>query len=271
LESSLSFSLASRIALITGAASGIGRATAQRLAASGARVALADRNAQGVESLATEIKSQGGDAMALCLDVTEESGWEQAIVDIQARWGGLDLAVLAAGISHGSPIIGTELADWRRVMSINLDGCFLGLRAAARAMRGRGTEGHPCAIVLVSSASGRKATPGAAAYAASKAAVSMLTRSAALELAADHIRVNAVLPGGVRTPLWESMPFFQNLVTSEGSLDGAWKAMEAQSPGPGQRRFAEPEEIADGILYLLSDHSRFATGIELVLDGGYSA
>jgi NAD(P)-dependent dehydrogenase (short-subunit alcohol dehydrogenase family) len=162
-------------------------------------------------------------------------------------------------------------ADWRRVLAINLDGCFLGLRAAARAMKGRGTEASPCAIVLVSSASGRKATPGAAAYAASKAAVSMLARSAALELAPEHVRVNAVLPGGVRTALWEAMPFFQELVKSEGGLEGAWKAMETQSPGPGQKRFAAPEEIADGILHLLSDASRFVTGTEFVMDGGYSA
>lgn len=232
---------------------------------------MADRNIQGIESLAIDIRHHGGEALAVGLDVTDESAWNQAIAEIRARWNGLDLAVLAAGISHGSPVVDTDYSDWRRVMAINLDGTFLGLRAAARAMRGRGTEAHPCSIVLVSSASGRKSAPGAAAYAASKAAVSMLARSAALELAADHIRVNAVLPGGVRTALWESMPFFQDLVTSEGGVEGAWKAMEAQSPGPGQKRFADPDEIAEGILYLLSDQSRFATGMELVLDGGYSA
>ncbi len=257
--------------MITGAASGIGQATALRLSSQGAKVALADRDEKGVERLAGTIVDQGGQALAIGLDVTDEPAWDQAIRDLHIRWGGLDLAVLAAGISHGSTVIETDLADWRRVMSINLDGCFLGLRAAARAMRGRGTEAQPCSIVLVSSASGRKSTPGAAAYAASKAAVSMLARSAALELAGDHIRVNAVLPGGVRTALWEAMPFFQDLMKSEGGIEGAWKAMEAQSPGPGQKRFAEPEEIADGILYLLSDQSRFATGMELVLDGGYSA
>jgi NAD(P)-dependent dehydrogenase (short-subunit alcohol dehydrogenase family) len=107
--------------------------------------------------------------------------------------------------------------------------------------------------------------------AASKAGVSMLARGAALELAPEQIRVNAVLPGGVRTPLWESMPFFQGLVAQEGSVEAAWRAMEAGSPGPGQKRFAAPEEITDGILHLLDDASRFVTGIEFVMDGGYSA
>ncbi|HJW34053.1 MAG TPA: SDR family NAD(P)-dependent oxidoreductase [Holophagaceae bacterium] len=256
---------------MSGAASGIGRATALMLASRGAKVALADRDLVGAESTAAHIRDSGGEALALLLDVTSEAQWDAAVADVLEAWGRLDIAVLAAGISHGAPVTDTEWADWRRVMAVNLDGCFLGLRAAARVMKGQATAECEGRIVLVSSASGRKSTPGAAAYAASKAGVSMLARSAALELASDHIRVNAVLPGGVRTALWESMPFFQELVKSEGSLEGAWKAMEAQSPGPGQKRFAAPEEIAEGILYLVSEAGRFAAGVELVLDGGYSA
>lgn len=264
-------SLASHTALISGAASGIGRATALRLAAEGVKVALADRDLTGAESAAEAIRSAGGTALALALDVTSEPQWDAALATLLATWGGLDIAVLAAGISQGAPVTDLTLEDWRRVMAVNLDGCFLGLRAAARAMKGHATATREGRIVLVSSASGRKATPGASAYAASKAGVSMLARSAALELAGDHIRVNAVLPGGVRTALWESMPFFQDLVKAEGGLEAAWRAMEAGSPGPGQRRFAAPEEIAEGIRFLVSDAGRFATGVELVLDGGYSA
>ncbi len=234
-------------------------------------MALADRDLAGATVAAEVIRAAGGEAIALLLDVTSEVQWDEALAEVSARWGGLDIAVLAAGISHGSPVTDTDLDDWRRIMAVNLDGCFLGLRAAARAMKGRATAAREGRIVLISSASGRKATPGAAAYAASKAAVSMLARSAALELAEHHIRVNAVLPGGVRTALWESMPFFQELIRSQGSLEGAWAALEAQSPGPGQKRFALPEEIAEGILYLVGDGCRFATGMELVLDGGYSA
>ena len=238
-------------------------------------MALADRDLVGAETTAAHIRDTGGEALALLLalllDVTSEAQWDAAIADTLEVWGRLDIAVLAAGISLGAPVTDTAWEDWRRVMAVNLDGCFLGLRSVARVMKGQATAECAGRIVLVSSVSGRKATPGAAAYAASKAGVSMLARSAALELAEHHIRVNAVLPGGVRTAMWESMPFFQDLVKSEGNLEAAWKAMEAQSPGPGQKRFAEPEEIAEGILYLVSDASRFAAGVELVLDGGYSA
>jgi 3(or 17)beta-hydroxysteroid dehydrogenase len=262
--------LADQVALVTGAASGIGRATALRLAAEGARLALADRDLEGLRAAAAEI---GAGALAVGLDVTSESDWDAATKTIEARWGRLDIAVLAAGISHAAPVDTTTLEDWRRVMAVNADGCFLGLRAAVRMFRmmpGRVTAERPGRVVLVSSVSGRKAIAGALAYAASKAAVSMLARSAALELA-PAIRVNAVLPGAVRTPMWETMPFFTDLVKSEGSREAAWRAMEAASPGPGQRRFAAPSEIAEGILYLVSDASRFVTGAELVLDGGYSA
>jgi NAD(P)-dependent dehydrogenase (short-subunit alcohol dehydrogenase family) len=264
--------LVDHTALVTGAASGIGRATALRLAAEGARVALADRDLPGAEAAAAEIRARDGaasPAWPLALDVTSEAGWKAAMVALEARWGDLDIAVLAAGISHAAPLTETTLEDWRRVMSVNADGCFLGVRAAARAMRTRKT-GRAGRIVLVSSVSGRKATPGAAAYAASKAAVSMLARSAALELISDDIRVNAVLPGAVRTPMWRAMPAFRDLVEAHTTMEDVWRAMESQSPGPGQKRFAAPEEIADGILYLVSDASRFATGMELVLDGGYS-
>lgn len=262
---------APRTALISGAASGIGRATALRLAADGVKVALGDRNRPGVEAVAEQVRQAGGEALALDLEVTSEAGWEAAVASVLGQWGALDMAVLAAGISHGSPVAETTFEDWRRVMAVNLDGSFLGLRAVARAMQGRATPARPGRIVLVSSVSGRKSTPGAAAYAASKAAVSMLARSAALELADQHIQVNAILPGGVRTPLWESMPFFQDLIRAQGGLEAAWAAFEAQSPGPGQRRFALPEEIAEAIAFLLSDGAAFATGTELVLDGGFSA
>jgi len=258
-------------ALVSGAASGIGRATAQALAAEGARVLLADRDLAGAEAAAAAIRAAGGEARAQLLEVTSEEGWELAVDAVLGTWGRLDVAVLAAGISHGSPVVETALADWRRVLAVNLDGCFLGLRAAARAMRRTASAERQGRIVLVSSASGRKATPGAAAYAASKAAVSMLARSAALELAPDHVRVNAVLPGAVRTPMWEGMAFFQELVRSKGGAEAAWRALEETAPGPGQRRFAAPEEIALGILWLAGDASRFAAGAELVLDGGFTA
>jgi NAD(P)-dependent dehydrogenase (short-subunit alcohol dehydrogenase family) len=192
--------LADQVALVTGAASGIGRATALRLAAEGARLALADRDLEGLRAAAAEI---GAGALAVPLDVTSESDWDAAMKTVEAQWGRLDIAVCAAGISHAAPVDATTLEDWRRVMAVNVDGCFLGLRAGVRMFRmtpGRVTAERPGRVVLVSSVSGRKAIAGALAYAASKAAVSMLARSAALELA-PAIRVNAFLPGAVRTPM----------------------------------------------------------------------
>jgi NAD(P)-dependent dehydrogenase (short-subunit alcohol dehydrogenase family) len=259
-------------AIVSGGASGIGRATAVRFAREGARVMVVDRDLDGAEKAVAEIRAAGGQAVARLLDVTSEEGWAATMEAAEKGWGGApDVVVCAAGIAHSSPVAETTLEQWRRVMAVNLDGCFLGLRAAVRAMKGRVRPDRMPSIVLVSSASGRRSTPGAAAYSASKAAVTMLARSAALELAADGIRVNAVSPGAVRTPLWEAVGFFKDLVAREGSKEKAWAALEATSPGPGQKRFAAPEEIAEGILYLVRDTSRFVTGADLVMDGGFSA
>lgn len=234
---------------------------------------VADRDLDGAEKAVAEIREARGEAVARLLDVTSEEGWAAAMEAAEKGWGGApDVVVCAAGIAHSSPVAETTLEQWRRVMAVNLDGCFLGLRAAVRAMKGRvRRDDRMPSIVLVSSASGRRSTPGAAAYAASKAAVTMLARSAALELAAEGIRVNAISPGAVRTPLWETVGFFKDLVAREGTKDKAWAALEATSPGPGQKRFAAPEEIAEGILYLVRDTSRFVTGADLVMDGGFSA
>jgi NAD(P)-dependent dehydrogenase (short-subunit alcohol dehydrogenase family) len=149
-------------------------------------------------------------------------------------------------------------------MAVNLDGVFLGTRHALRAMAASGG-----CIVNVSSASGLKAAAGASAYSASKAAVCMFSRAVAKECRDQGIpiRVNTVCPAGVKTPLWSSMPFFQDLIRQTGSEEEAYKAMEAATPGS---RFAEPEEIARAILYLVSDEARSVTGTDLVIDGGYT-
>ena len=148
-------------------------------------------------------------------------------------------------------------------MAVNLDGIFLGTRAAILAMRRRPEGGS---IINVSSASGLKASPGASAYSTSKAAVCMFTKAVAKECleCGDPIRLNTVCPGGVRTPLWKKMPFFQDLMTKHGSEEAAFRAMEQA------RRFAEPEEIARAILYLASDEARAITGTDLIIDGGHT-
>jgi len=156
-----------------------------------------------------------------------------------------------------------ELGDWQRVLAINLDGVFLGTKHAVRALRRAGGG----SIVLVSSASGIKASAGASAYAASKAAVRQFARTVALECGAEGIRINTVLPGGVRTPMWRSMGFWQDLLREHGTEEKVWAALGAGTP---LKRFAEPEEIAQAILYLASDAAKFVTGAELVIDGGWT-
>ena len=240
--------LEGKTALVTGAASGIGRATAELFSAEGAMVA------------ATDIVLTG-DAH---LDVTVEQDWERVIGSLPR----LDVLVANAGISFACPVTEMTLGDWRRVMAVNLDGVFLGVKHALRAMRRQGGAGS---IVIVSSASGIKASPGASAYCASKAALRLFAKSVALECAdaGELIRVNSIHPAGVVTPMWTSMPFWDDLVKRYGSEEGAWKSMGAGVPG--LKRMALPEEIARGILYLASDESSPATGSELVIDGGYTA
>ena len=245
------------IALITGAASGIGAATATRLANDGARkLILVDVDEDRLRDFAFSLPCERDVRIG---DVTDEQFWADSDLT------GLTHALVNAGIGAGGPIEALDFAEWRRVLSVNLDGAFLTLQAAMRAIRATGNGGG---IVLTASAAGVKAEPGIAAYGASKAAVIHLARIAAKEAAADGIRVNTIAPGGVETPIWGALPFFQELVKSSGSEEAAFKAMgEIATP---LRRYARPEEVADQIAFLLSDAAATVTGACLVSDGGYS-
>ena len=235
--------------LITGAASGIGLATAQHLAAQGARLILVDRDP--CPALPNARSVQG--------DVTDEALWDS--LDL----AGLDHAVVNAGIASAGQIAELDYADWRRTLSVNLDGAFLTLRAAMRAMIAGGKGGS---IVLVASAAGLKAEPGVAAYGASKAALLHLAKVAAKEGAPHRIRVNAIAPAGVETPVWRSMDFFRDLVASQGSEQAAFDAMAAMATPLG--RYAKPDEIAAQIAFLLSESAALVTGTHLLVDGGYT-
>mgnify|MGYP003663746256 FL=1 len=250
------------VVLITGAASGIGLATARRLAADGARaLILLDRDGEALNALGDELND--GPALLLCRqDVTDEAAWDGIEHGIRHHWQGLDAVVVNAGISEAGPIADLSFEAWRRVLSVNLDGAFLTLRAGMRLLREGG------AAVVVSSASAVKAEPGIAAYAASKAALLQLARVAAKEAAPRGIRVNAILPGGVETPIWRTMPFFADLVAETGSEQAAFDRMAGFATPLGH--YARPDEIAAQIAFLLSGAARSITGAALTVDGGYT-
>nr|WP_294811369.1 SDR family oxidoreductase [uncultured Sphingomonas sp.] len=233
--------------LVTGAASGIGLALARHFATEGAaRLILVDTSPIPMD-FAHE---------AVTGDVRDEALWDR--LDL----AGLDHAVVNAGVAGAGAIADLALDEWRRILSINLDGAFLTLRAAMRAMRGRGGS-----IVLTASAAGVKAEPGVAAYGASKAALIHLAKVAAKEGAPHGIRVNAIAPAGVETPVWDAIPMFAERAAQIGR-DAAFAEMAAMATPLG--RYAKPEEIARQIGFLLSDQSALVTGATLVSDGGYT-
>jgi 2-keto-3-deoxy-L-fuconate dehydrogenase len=250
-----------KTALVTGAASGIGLAVARHLASEGiARLILCDIDGEALISVSHSLT--GPEIAVRQGDGAQEAFWDRLAPDC----ADVDLAVLNAGISTSGMIADLDFAEWRRTLSINLDGTFLGLRAVMRAMRAHGRGG---AIVLTGSAAGLKAEPGVAAYGASKAAVHHLTKGAAKEGAPQRIRVNAIAPGGVETPIWSQMDFFRDMVARTGSEAAAFAELAGMATPLG--RYAKPEEIAAQIAFLLSEQSDFVTGVIFPSDGGYTA
>ena len=241
--------------LITGAASGIGRAVAELLASKGHALVLVDIGGLGA------VAADRSNIVRLTGDVSDERFW----ADSESELSGLTHAVVNAGVSSSGTITGLDFGEWRRVMAVNLDGAFLTLRSAIRAISA-GTG--PRAIVLTASVAGIKPEPGVAAYGSSKAAVIQLTKVAAKEVAAEGIRINAIAPGGVDTPIWDEMPLFADLIASEGSRAAAMAALAKMATPLG--RYASAEEIAAQIAFLLSDEAATITGVVLTSDGGYS-
>ena len=242
-------------ALVTGAASGIGAACARFLAERGAAdLVLTDIDRSALDALDLPCR-----VTRIAGDVSDEAHWDAVAEHLHD----LDHAVLNAGVASGSPIAETDFAEWRRVLGTNLDGAFLSLRAAMRAIRDGGS------VVLTASISGVKAEPGTAAYGASKAGVIQLMKVAAKEGAPRGVRVNAIAPGGVDTPIWDQTPFFRDLVAQHGGdRDAAFEAMAKMATPLG--RYASADEIAAQIAFLLSDAAATITGAVLASDGGYS-
>ncbi len=252
LSGDLSGDFSGRSVLVTGAASGIGAASARWLADRGAsRLVLVDRDAAALDALDCEGVRLAGDVA------------DPALAERIEQAGPFNHAVINAGIAAGGPIAQCEFDDWRRVMAVNLDGAFLSLRAAMRGIPGAGS------VVITASAIAFKAEPGTAAYGVSKAALVQLAKVAAREGAARGLRVNAIAPGGVDTPIWDQTPFFQDLVTEHGGDRAAALGAMARMATP-LGRYATADEIAGQIGFLLSDAAATITGTVLVSDGGYS-
>lgn len=248
-----------KVALISGGGSGLGKASAGMLAQEGAKVAIADINLEAAQQAAAEISSAGDEALALELDVRSEASWHACIEQVMARYGKLNILMNNAGVVAGGDVENSSLEEWHKIMSVNLDGVFLGTQCGIRAMR---ETGEPGSIINMSSIEGMVGHPMVAAYNASKGGVRTLTKSAALYCAQQRlpIRVNSIHPGGISTPLLEA--------GLAALPPGERETFVAEHP---IGHLGEPDDVAYGVLYLASDESKFVLGAELVVDGGYLA
>lgn len=247
-----------KVALVTGAASGLGKAMAAMLVREGARVAVTDRNEPGARAVAGAL---GGAARAWKLDVTQESDWQRVVDETLSAFGRLDVVVNNAGIGVVKDIETLTLEEWRLVHAVNLDGVFLGCKHAIRGMRQCGAKGS---IINISSVAGLVGVENLPAYNSSKGGVRLLTKSVALHCARKGygIRCNSVHPTFIDTPMVDG------LASSMGDID-AGKAKLARMIPLGH--IGEPDDIAYAVLYLASDESKLMTGSELVVDGGTTA
>jgi NAD(P)-dependent dehydrogenase (short-subunit alcohol dehydrogenase family) len=259
--------LSGKIALITGGASGIGRACSERLAKAGASVVLTDLQDSQGKAVCAAIEAAGGKALYLHHDVTSEAEWVSVIDQVRERFGRLDIFVNNAGIGIGGLVTEMTLETWRKQQAVNVEGVFLGVKHSLPLMRASGDGGS---IINMSSVAGLKGSAGMSAYCATKGAVRLFSKAIALECAAagDKIRVNSVHPGIIDTPIWDSISDTADL--SAVQQDGANRIdLDAMtSMITPLARTGVPAEIAEGVLYLASDASSYVTGQELVIDGG---
>jgi len=255
-----------KAALVTGAASGIGRACAVALAREGAGVLACDLDAAGL----AETAAQSPAIATQMLDVTQEAAWEDAVAAAEARFGGLHILVNNAGLCIRAGILETSLETWRRQNAVNLDGVFLGVRAALPLM----TRSGGGAIVNISSVAGLQGIASLTGYCASKGGVRLFTKALALECAAagNGVRANSVHPGAIETPIWVKMQHGGDLPPGSNTVAEEMAATRVGAAGATPLGFAGlPEDIAGGVVYLASDAARFVTGAELVIDGGVFA
>lgn len=247
--------LAGKVALISGAARGMGAVEGRLFAQEGARVVLGDILDVEGRQVAAEIKAAGGEALFVHLDVTRETDWQNAVDTAVNTYGALHILVNNAGIGGGGRVEETTLAEWEKVMAVNSTGVFLGTKTAIPAMRRAGGG----SIINISSQLGLVGVDNSSPqYQASKGAVRLLTKATAIQYAHEGIRVNSVHPGPIVTPMTEvrrADPEVYKLTVSRIPLG----------------RYGQPEDVAYGVLYLASDESAYVTGSELVIDGGWTA
>lgn len=254
-----------KVALVTGGASGIGRATSIRLAEEGASIVLTDMQDEAGEAVAEEIRAAGGTAVFLTHDVTDEAQWADVVAEVRKQFGRLDILFNNAGIGGaGGPATDIALEAWKRVHAVNVEGVFLGVKHALPLMR----EGGGGSIINVSSIAGLVGSIGGHGYAASKGAVRIFSKSVAMECAnaRDGVRVNSIHPGIIDTAIWGKRPGENTPGPNNYPRPDLQALVNATTP---LGVVGEPIDIANGVLFLASDEARFITGSELVIDGGY--
>jgi NAD(P)-dependent dehydrogenase (short-subunit alcohol dehydrogenase family) len=260
-----------KVALVTGAGSGIGRATSAALAKAGAKVVATDVDLAAAKETAAAIAGLGGVADALDLDVADEESWRRAIGWTERRHGALHFLVNNAGLCISASVLEMDLATWRRQNAVNLDGVFLGVRTALPLITASGGG----SIVNISSVAGLQGVPGLTGYCASKGGVRLFTKAAALEFARarNNVRVNSIHPGTIETPIWVKMRHGGVMPdASSNSVEEEMRETRERSARITPLGVAgAPEDIAGGVVYLCSDAARFVTGSELVIDGGVHA
>ncbi|UPJ74410.1 glucose 1-dehydrogenase [Bradyrhizobium sp. 187] len=241
-----------KTAFITGAASGIGRATAKAFAAEGARVAITDRGEAALQETAEQVRAVGGVVLTVTCDVSKPEEVAAAVAKAVKAFGRIDCAFNNAGVENkAAPLHEIELEEWDRVLNINLRGTFICMKHEIAQMLSQGAG----VVVNTSSGAGIRGVAGGASYAASKHAIIGMTKSAAIDYAKRNIRVNAVLPGNIATPMMDRF--------TEGDIQ---KAVDLEPVG----RLGKPEEIAEAVLWMCSDLGGFVTGASIVVDGGWS-
>ena len=250
-----------KVAIVTGGASGLGKSSAILLAREGAKIVITDLDDEKGNEVVQYIKNAGGEAIFIKQDVSKEDHWEKVIETTLKTFGKLHILANAAGIGVGGNVEEVTLSDWKKLLSINLDGSLLGTQYAIKAMRETGEGGS---IINFSSIEGLIGDPNLPAYNASKGGVTLFTKSAALHCAKAGygIRINSIHPAYIWTPMVE------NLLKAQGNLEEGKKYLESLHP---IGHLGEPDDIGYGVVYLASDESKFMTGSELVIDGGYTA